>query len=137
MDDTEAKFLIDQFNKYASWAFRPSELFYSLFAVLVAVAVLITTLPPSSPEARSGAVVFFMACIFILGWYMHSSYRKDHTDVAARLLFLDTYRRNSSLPDGLDLAAVVGSNAKDLPELVKKLLVEEASKKKITARSIM
>ena len=40
MDDDEARYLIDQFNKFASWRVRFFEILFPYFAVSVTIAAL-------------------------------------------------------------------------------------------------
>ena len=109
MDDNEAKFLIDQFNKYASWAVRRGEVRFPFYAVIVAtIAFWVTFQPNLLPEKLAWEIS--SAVIGGIGGLAAGAYlrqQREYSILRERLILLDIYRRRSSLPDRLNLAQVI------------------------------
>jgi len=134
VDDDEAKFLIDQFNKYASWSVRRIEVALPFYAVLVAtIAFWIAFQPNLLPENVAWEISSFVIGGIVgsaLAAYLRQ--RSRYSDLKERLILLDTYRRKSSLPDRLDLAQVIGTEEIPLRIVIDNLLAEEEGLPKVS-----
>jgi len=136
MNDEEARYLIGEFNKYASWSMRGEEL-------------LLIVLPPGFAIITIGISIFFyeklpwsvvdtifMTCLVIVVaavvlqsvrrvWRILDSYE----DNRRRLLLLEDYRSMHestihTLPDSVTFKKIVESK----PDELEKLLKDEAKK---------
>jgi hypothetical protein len=127
VDEDEAKFLIDQFNKYASWAVRRGEFEFPFYAMLLATIVFWVTIQPGL--LPKNVVWEVSSCItgFIIGLALavYLKQQSRYPDFKERLILLDTYRRKSSLPNSLDLAQVIGTEEIPLRIIIDNLLAEE------------
>lgn len=139
MDDNEARYLIDQYNKYASWStariqFYFSEWTISFAGVAVCIAILglfAANIPADGPYRTYMLGVFAPVSIMILvAVGARQVYRdlgkakKEQEEDEKCLLTLEEHRsKYKSLPDGLTLTKIVES---ELDELKK--LLEESEK---------
>lgn len=135
MDDNEAKFLIDQFNKYASWAVRRGEVRFPFYAVIVAtIAFWVTFQPNLLPEKLAWEIS--SAVIGGIGGLAAGAYlrqQREYSILRERLILLDIYRRRSSLPDRLNLAQVILTE-EEIPFrlVIDNLLAEEKGLPKVS-----
>ena len=125
MDDLEARYLIDQFNKYASWFLKGKEPMYSLTALgLTSSAIVITLfailgvyqlLPNFVVWIWFFVIIFTMAFLYRRLMDFTKSMLREHEDNRRRLIALENYRmKNRSLPDGMTFEKIVGSPPEDL-----------------------
>lgn len=136
MKDDEARYLIDQFNKYASWRTRRQELpFVACTFGITIVAVFISLssfLKASSPvpsldfTLQLGAVtlivVFLMWFTFL--WFFLKAHREQDA-FAECLVLLEDYRlKHKSLPDKALPDSITFKLIVEKPEEVKNLLKE-------------
>jgi len=132
MSKDDAKFLIDQFNKFASWRMAETQFESSQNATLLALlAVGLSVVgiswqynkPPT--EFAFATTLFLIVVVFGIYVAMRREYRAvraEHKNDASRLLALEEhYSRFKSLPS-ITLAKIVDS--KFTPEDLKKLLKE-------------
>jgi hypothetical protein len=90
-DDDEARYLIDQFNKYASWALRPIEMVFPAFAIMVAVIVFYASLVShffSEDPIQQLSTVFWVVFVVVLSYVllrMIVKHQKLHIDLILRL----------------------------------------------------
>jgi lipopolysaccharide export LptBFGC system permease protein LptF len=132
MDDGEARYLIDQFNKFASWRIAETQFELSQSATLIALlavglSVVGISWQYTKPPTEFAFVSTLFLMVIVLGIYVamrreYRAVRAEHKDDASRLLALeDHYSRFKSLPS-ITLAKIVDS--KFTPEDLKKLLKE-------------
>ena len=130
MDDTEAKFLIDQFNKYVSWKTRHGELELVASAVAIAttglglsVAAFFWRLVDIVMTALTGAMLLAVLALLVLVWRLSSRIDKTYKDYEKRLTALEDYRSNyKSLPDAITFGRIINPKefkTKDLEKLLK------------------
>ena len=132
MDDDDAKFLIDQFNKFASWRIAQSQFEFSQWAtflalVALALSVMIISWQLIKPPTEFAVVIMVslmvIACVaYVMMRKEYRAVRAEHNNDASRLLALEEhYLRFKSLPS-ITLAKLVDS--KFTPEDLKKFLKE-------------
>jgi hypothetical protein len=126
MNDDEARYLIDQYNKYVSWDVRLREVRLAVyFGLALATAAILASLSLQlmSPEAKYllfptffiVLVVFFILFVRHIGM-LESTY-EDHR---RRLCRLEDYRfKHKLLPDSITFKLIVEESGK-----VEKLLDE-------------
>ena len=107
MDDNEARFLIDQFNKFASWRSKREEMRLTMFGLVLAIFAMGFSVYFYEKRPWSWVDAIFMICLTIgvgVGVFtvtraarrVFSTY-EDDTD---RLKALERYRfENKKLPD--------------------------------------
>lgn len=109
MDDNEARYLIDQFNKYASWNVRRLEPLLAYVAVSAALGVFFFSRNPFSDSLLNSLVIYAAVMVYLAGassvvvivTNRHSGYR-------ARLIVLEDYRsKHKSLPDTLTFSKII------------------------------
>ena len=124
MNENDARFLIDQFNKYASWMVnQPIQIFLSSFAVaLAAVAFLLSLLRLSDfPEWVTfwGYVVFTILFIWLM---YYGTYRpsQEHRMNEERLhLLMDHFLEHHSLPGEVTFDLLAKKRVNELKEMLK------------------
>ncbi|MCJ7768462.1 hypothetical protein MUP79_08730 [Candidatus Bathyarchaeota archaeon] len=133
MDDDDAKFLIDQFNKFASWRIAGTQFEFSKNAILVALLALGLavvsiswqyTFRPTTELAFAGAcsLMIVVVAVFVVIVRQHRAVGVEHDNDVSRLLALEEhYSRFKSLPS-ITLAKLVDS--KFTPEDLEKFLKE-------------
>ncbi|MCJ7505564.1 hypothetical protein MUP05_03710 [Candidatus Bathyarchaeota archaeon] len=131
MNDDEARYLIDQFNKYASWASRGAELAFSAQALAVAFWALMISvmnllgffswiLPPWNTVMVAVFVIPVMGLMVLsMRHYrkVDDEYRQDRRRLIA---LMDHYSKCRFLPDILTFATIV----KWKPDQLKKALAD-------------
>jgi amino acid permease len=129
MKDDEARYLIDQFNKYASWGARRDEVFTGAYFALgiACLAVVVSIWNQVLPtERRTSAFNIVLVVLLLLICVFFGSYllvRRRYNFYERTLGMLEGYRSNhKSLPDGITLRLVI-----DKPEEVKKRLEQNES----------
>jgi hypothetical protein len=122
MENDEAKHLIDQFNKFASWVARPRELFLVYFALYVATfspLMAITAGRYGSPDTLLVAWGLLGFVVAFVSFY-HFMWIRNVLDLFARkLVALEDFRRLAkSLPDTMTLATIIGSKPEELRQML-------------------
>jgi len=131
MDKEDAKYLIDQFNKYASWSMiQHYQLSLTLDPLLVSVLalfvssgfVLFPDLSRSSIYARIGFIAFLIVVfLFVqrraIRKFNEASLEQDENETVLQLL-MDFYLRHKSLPDNLTFEQVVSGKPAELKILL-------------------
>lgn len=107
MSDDEAKFLIDQFNKYASWDVRSWEVMFPFVVVIIAAnALLVSTIKTDTWVWVITAILAVVVLIF--AWLImraDSKKRSRHKDL---LLLLEDYRsKHKALPETITFNLIV------------------------------
>jgi len=131
MDDSEARYLIDQFNKYASWIMKGPELVIPILALIVAsMALVISVMNPLGlfsrypPPWNSVALAVFASPILALWLLWSRIFNKiidEYGQNRRRLIALmDHYSKYRSLPDSLTFGTIV----KWKPEELEKALAD-------------
>jgi len=135
--DSEAMYLISQFNTYASWSSRGTEMDVASAAAMIACVGLFFSIfqvmdsAPSEPPLASfrGMFLFlFLAVLFglVLMFYLQS--RKILRSVKSdseKLRILESHRQeHHSFPDNLTFEAIVTSKPEDLRTLLKVTTVQ-------------
>jgi len=121
MDDDEARYLIDQFNKFASWRVRYFEILFPYLAVGVAIAALyFSSIGGESSSINRSIIAFgfvaFLIITTVLALDRHTRYREE-------LVLLEGHRfKYKSLPDSVMFNRIVERKfkPKDLKELLKR-----------------
>lgn len=136
MDDTEAKFLIDQFNKYASWRSKKEEMRLTMFGLALAIFAMGFSVYFFDKRPWSWVDTIFMICLTIavgVGIFtvtravrrVFSTY-EDDTD---RLKALEKYRfENKKLPDTVTFEKITDPKLK-AEDFEKLLRANEPSRK--------
>lgn len=127
MDDSEARYLIEQFNKYVSWKTRHGELELVALAVAVATAGLavsvggwvLRSVPPTIVTIVLPAVLLLLVLVIVLdGLRQHRRIERTYEDCEKRLMALEDYRsKHKALPDGITFRLIV-----EKPEEVRRIL---------------
>jgi hypothetical protein len=124
MDNEEAKHLIDQFNKFASWVVRPRELFLVYFALYVAAFSPLLAILAQHYGSTDVIVVGWtcLAFLVVLVSFYHFTWARGVLDVFARkLVALEDFRLAAkSLPDTVTLAAIIGSSPEELRQMLER-----------------
>jgi len=130
-DDKQARYLIDQFNKYVSWVGRKKEVKISAAAVMlacvagiVAVYNITGTLAYEFGQILSSQAIHLFAVAFLIiglrwlccAWKISREYENNERKLTA----LEDYRsRHKSLPEGLTFQCIIASEYKDLEKILK------------------
>jgi hypothetical protein len=127
MNDDEARYLIDQYNKHISWKTRHSELGFVAIAVAVATSAYVLSVAtffwrPASLDNVGWILAFATmlagAVMILLIWRESRRVEKIYKDHEKRLTALENYRsRHKSLPDAITLKLIV-----EKPDDVERLL---------------
>jgi hypothetical protein len=139
MKEDEAKHLVDQFNKYASWAVRGYESIFSFssfcvagMAVLIAVAGssgifsnFLSDLPGQwKGLAATGMIAAIAVPMFLLARKALNAFDALiglHEENRAKLIALENHRsRHGSLPDGLTFEKIVCMKPDELAEALER-----------------
>lgn len=126
MDDDEARYLVDQFNKYVSWRVRRTELWLVEAALLVSVIALgIVLLNQGGLLSGWVLLIYLVAWILLILLVNIDSLRIDeaHKRYQKRIEALESYRfRNKSLPDEITFSKIIDPKLKqdDLRELLER-----------------
>jgi hypothetical protein len=129
LDDLEARYLIDQFNKYASWFLKGKEPMYALTALgLTGSAILFTMyailgvyqlLPNFVVWIWFFGIIFAMAYLYRKLQDLTKLLLRENEDNRKRLIALENYRmKHRSLPDETTFEKIVGSSPEDLEKLL-------------------
>jgi hypothetical protein len=132
MNDDEARYLIDQFNKFTSYRMGATQFELSIWAVVLAIsAILFSEIPiawrGAQPDIMTIEVFPLMAfgiVIFAILAVFHHCYKADriHKDDVDILMALESHRsRYKRLPDTITLERVthLGFKAEDLRKLLR------------------
>ena len=127
VDDSEARYLIDQFNKYASWSVSHWINILPYVAILVSVFALSFSLPEtgwevpllSDPMLRLylplGVILLAIGASLSAAW----KYNQETHSFEERLFVLERYRsKHKSLPDEVTFEWIVKSKPEDLEKLL-------------------
>lgn len=124
VDDSDARYLIDQYNKYASWDVTSWQIMLPYIAVIIAAMALLAYSLPRNDWIWLVNQLVYIAVLIIGGRVMNEDRKKrsGHKDL---LLRLEDHRskayarlpRGKALPDELTLELLINE-----PEQVKKLL---------------
>jgi hypothetical protein len=108
MDDDEARYLIDQYNKYVSWHVRGREIRLVETSLLLALFAIFLSLATGTVEekvmALPNSVRLFVYTFAALGMFLvvmrdGRKTRKEYKDSETRLMLLEDHRSNfGSLP---------------------------------------
>lgn len=137
MDDSEARYLIDQFNKYASWKARWWEIMFAFLAIIVAADALYLSSVPVGE--RFGLVWTIVAVVLVVIAFTTMEHdRRMRLGFEKRLTLLEGYRSrhklvtSGALPDSVTFKAIIESK----PEQLEKLLEESepSERRKASAR---
>jgi protein-S-isoprenylcysteine O-methyltransferase Ste14 len=117
LNDDEARYLIDQYNKYVSWKTRYNELTLVAVAISVAAASLGVAVAAlilrSFPTNVFGVIIGLVLLLLVLamfynGWRQHRRIERDYEEYEKRLVALENYRsEHRSLPDGVTFKLIV------------------------------
>jgi MFS superfamily sulfate permease-like transporter len=135
MKDDEARYLIDQFNKYASWNVSHWITLCSFLAVLLATTAVFLSITGTYQQIVSSpypynlieyviAVGFFLFMLWLLV-KASVNYNHDIRSFNKRLVILEDYRfehkllPNKALPDCITLGLIVKSKPDELKKLLK------------------
>jgi hypothetical protein len=125
MDDNEARYLIDQFNKYASWKARWWEIMFPFVAIILAADALYLSSVPVGE--RFGLVWAIVAGGFVVIAFVTMEHdRRTRLGCEKRLILLEDYRSrhklltSGALPDCTTFKTIIESK----PEQLEKLLEE-------------
>lgn len=146
MDDNEARYLIDQYNKYVSWRIRRDEVSLIAVSAMLACAALVSSTfallvssvapfePPASTLDRVNqwAHLITLLILLVMATLALSQIQIHRTQNwhKRRLARLEEYRfRHKSLPDSITFSEIV-----DPKQLKEKQLREELER---AERSIM
>lgn len=136
MKDDEARYLIDQFNKYASWSMRGEELRLMVLApgfAIIAIGISIffyEKLPWSVVDTIVISCLVIVVAAVVLQTLRRVLRTLDsYEDNRRRLLLLEDYRSMHegtihALPDSVTFKKIVESK----PDELEKLLKDEAKK---------
>ena len=127
MDDSEARYLIDQFNKYSSWFLKGLEVMYPMIAVALAIVSLnfvlsnaMGLIPFSNLTIFLFVQILLLATVFAV-FLASRSITRAHEHNQRKLIALEKYRsQHKSVPDSLTFEMIV----KKKPEDLEKFLVE-------------
>jgi len=126
MDDDEARYLIDQFNKYVSWRVRRTELWLVETASLVSVIALGIVLLNQGGYLSGWVLVIYLVIWTLLMLLGHVDSRRidqTHKRLQKRIEALESYRfRSKSLPDEITFSKIIDPKLKqdDLRELLER-----------------
>jgi hypothetical protein len=136
VDDSEARYLIDELNRYAAWRTARSQLDFSgwtiaiaFFAFCLAVLSIFAVNFPMELASRTVLLALVLPILFLglAVWavlWIRGDYekaRREQGDDEKRLLTLEDYRsKRKSLPDGITLRKIVGLTPEELKELLEK-----------------
>ena len=118
MDDNEARYVIDQFNKYASWNVGRWISMLPYLAIVMAVFAISFSLPetdwnvPFLSNPTIGLLVPLGTILLVIGVTMGVGwkYNQDSRSLSRRLFILEDHRsRFKSLPDEVTFTRVVES----------------------------
>ena len=131
MDESEARYLIDQFNKFASWRLTRWNYAYPVLTLLVAAMAIFYSLTgtyqavillehPYSEITRAAAWTFFFVMAGVSAFTV-GGYGKEVRFLQERLAILEDYRfKHKALPDSVPFTVMV----ERCPEQLEKLLKE-------------
>jgi Ni/Fe-hydrogenase subunit HybB-like protein len=136
MKEEDAKFLIDQFNKYVSWTLKSADWTLSLAAVSIstlAVVISMASIATSSMQPEDWwkylNIAAFIIIALVLGFIVYRNGRVydrvREMQMKNKLLFsylLEYFLRYKSLPNSINFAYLVTVE----PDGLQKLLQEEA-----------
>lgn len=130
MDDTEARYLIDQYNKLISWEYFPFGMGMSFAALAIAISYLGIAIAPSDSLTLwilylrlASYISLFIGCVFLPFYSAIFLLRRVFTG-RRKLLLLEEHRfKNRSLPDTITLGVAWGKSYNELLQL----LAESAS----------
>jgi hypothetical protein len=122
MNDDQAKFLIDQFNKLASWRMSGLQLKISQAAPMIALLAMflsVTIILFQGSQSYQIIVIVILGAAFAALSIDYRRAWKLHEDDGDRLLALEGYySRDRSLPD-LTLAKVINFTPRDLKKFLR------------------
>jgi ABC-type transport system involved in cytochrome bd biosynthesis fused ATPase/permease subunit len=120
MNDDEARYLIDQFNKFASWRVRYFEILFPYLAVSVAIGALYFSSSNLGWERTFVICISLLALLFIAGVIVITR----HAEHKEQLVLLEDHRaKYKSLPDTVMLSELL----KPKPKKLKRLLQEAST----------
>jgi len=126
MSNDEAKFLIDQFNKFASWRWRREELRLTVLGPGIAIfAIGISVLFYEHPFSSTSIALMYglsiaLIVVILLMLRRLGGMFDGYADYIARLKALEEHRSKfKSLPESISFATLVDSRIEDLKKLLK------------------
>lgn len=136
MNEKEAKFLIDQFNKYASWSIgQPAQILLSCGAItLSSLVIIVSTLHPalnpwiSDLQSPSRYIYFMSEFIVIYGFtagviiFVSWAIILHGRNEDKLTLLVDYWFRHKSLPDELTFEEITSGKFKKPKDLRKRLV---------------
>jgi hypothetical protein len=126
MNDIEARYLIDQYNKYVSWAVRAREVFFAVYFgfSMAGLALLYSIAFQVMPtEDKYALTLLAVVTLFAFMWAFRiydkrviSTYRSHRSC----LCMLEDYRfKHRLLPDQVTFRKIVESKPEELETLLK------------------
>lgn len=132
LDDSEAKYLIDQFNKYSSWFLKGYEPWYSAMAMTVAGIALMVVITNNLNLLKLspfwGVAMYFVVLVGVMVMLITIArftleMTREHERNAKKLIALENYRsKHKSLPDSLTFETI---KSESLQQLEKRLVETE------------
>jgi hypothetical protein len=127
MDDSEARYLIDQFNKFASWRLRREELRLTVLGPGIAIFAVGISVMFYDKHPWSSTDTILMICssialvtVILLLLRRLGRMFDGYADDIARLKALEEHRSKfKSLPNEISFCKIVDTKPKDLEELLK------------------
>ena len=118
----KAEFLIDQFNKYASWAGQINQMLLTYFAAAIAIAALLVSTAQLDPQYRlrdhlAATVLVVVAFGIAMASFCASFYRYLKNQNRLRLL-MNHWHKHQALPDNLTFNKIIDSKPKELEALL-------------------
>lgn len=132
LDDSEARYLIDQFNKYSSWFFKGLEPMYPTTIALIAVVAMSLTIfqalglaqLPDLSRLIHVIIIVLLLAVTIIMMLISTDITKEHESNLKKFIALENYRsKHKSLPDSLTLNKIIASKPPD----IEKILAEDQS----------
>jgi hypothetical protein len=119
LNDDEARYLIDQFNKYASWTSKDLSADLSL-AVLALATIGVAVSIIGLPSETLGIFLGFLLLALLVTFFCYVVTRsREHDRNKMKLIVLEKHRfRYKSLPDDATFVKILASK----PEEIEKLL---------------
>jgi hypothetical protein len=106
----DAVFLIDQFNKYSSWANQDAVFFYSTIAVTMAIiATIVSLMTPFGPNQLANLLlaITLMVALFILFGYRRIVTGVHEKNLEKLSLLVDYFIKHNSLPADLTFEKIL------------------------------
>jgi hypothetical protein len=132
LNENDARFLIDQYNKYASYALKPLDWSISLGALSIAILAVTLSVFSQATHIVAGGwwfEIFELVYLFAIGaflvffYHMYSKtismFRHEQLDHTLRFGYLIEYfLAHKSLPDSITFAYLLTTEPDDLKKLL-------------------